>query len=142
MSTQIFSKAVNPFSVVNCFLLSGSDHVLNQPFAVYGQKERALSLLKRSFEINPRGEANPGSLNGTAYAIAGIGQNEGALNLLLVAVELFPNEANLFDSVGEFYLKLKQTENAIVFYSKALEIDPNYANAKSAREILEKLKAK
>jgi tetratricopeptide (TPR) repeat protein len=75
-----------------------------------------------------------------AYNLLGIGQAQAGLNLLLVAVELHPKEANLFDSIGEFYLNLKQNEKAIEYYQKALEIDPNYPNARVAKEIISKLK--
>lgn len=109
-------------------------------FALSDQKDKAMPLLKKSFEINPRGEASAGSLNATAYTLAGIGQTEGGLRLLLAAVELHPKEANLYDSIGEFYMKLEQNEKAVEFYTRALAIDPNYPNAANAKNILVKLK--
>ncbi len=106
-----------------------------------GQKENAKSLLKKSLQINPRGGASAGSLNSMAYNLKNIGQAKAGLQLLIVAVELHPKVANLYDSTGEFYMELKQNEKAIKFYEKALEIDPNYANASFAKRAIAKLKA-
>jgi tetratricopeptide (TPR) repeat protein len=45
-------------------------------------------------------------------------------------VKLHPKEANLYDSIGEFYLNKGDKPNAIEYYNKALEVDPNFENAK------------
>jgi len=60
------------------------------------------------------------------------GEREKALQAGKTGVELYPKEANLYDSLGEFYLKQGQKEMAIEFYNKALQIDPNLESAKSA----------
>jgi CubicO group peptidase (beta-lactamase class C family)/tetratricopeptide (TPR) repeat protein len=119
-----------------------SNATLGTLYVLAGQKDKAMPLLKKSLEINPRGDASAGSLNGTAYNLLNINQPEAGLQLLLIAVELHPKEANLFDSLGEFYMNLKQNDKAIEYYLKALEINPNYPNAKVAKETLEKLKNK
>jgi CubicO group peptidase (beta-lactamase class C family) len=59
------------------------------------------------------------------------------LSVLLDAVELFPSDANLFDSVAEFYLAKKDKTKAIEYYKKALEINPNLRSAIQALEKLE-----
>lgn len=86
----------------------------------------------------PMGLAGPGGLNRMAYDLAGIGKIEVGMAILQTAVELYPQVANLYDSVGEFYLKQGQKDKAIEFYNKALQVDPNFENAK---KMLEKINA-
>ena len=53
------------------------------------------------------------------------------------AVELYPSEANLFDSVGEFYLAKEEKDKAVEYYKKALDIDPDLRSSKQALEKIE-----
>lgn len=108
---------------------------------ISGEKDKAKAMLQKSLALNPRGGASAGRLNGAAYDLLSIGQTEAGLNVLMIAVELHPKVANLYDSIGEFYMNLKQNGRAIEFYEKALQVDPNYANASVAKETIEKLKA-
>ncbi|HEX7178056.1 MAG TPA: serine hydrolase [Pyrinomonadaceae bacterium] len=103
----------------------------------YAEPSGARELLLKAKEIDPTGVAGPGSLNSIAYDLAANGRRDAGLELLKLAAELYPKEANLYDSIGEFYALKGQKDKAVEFYSKALEVDPNLASAKSA---LEKLK--
>lgn len=107
-----------------------------------GQKEKGKQFLKTAAGINGNGLAGAGGLNGLAYDLAGIGQLDGGLALLQVASELYPQDANLYDSLGEFYLKKDMKDKAIEFYQKALSTNDKYPNAEKAKEILQKLTAK
>jgi len=98
----------------------------------FGDPETGRALIRKASAINPNGLAGPNGLNGMAYQLAGIGNVEAGMAILQVAVELYPKEANLYDSLGEFYLKQNQKEKAIEFYNKALQIDPNLESAKNA----------
>ncbi|MCB1024020.1 MAG: serine hydrolase [Acidobacteria bacterium] len=126
----------------NYALYPGSDKAnatLATLYIVSGKTELALPLFKKSLEINPRGEASAASLNGTAYALLGLGLTDGGLSLLRAAIELHPKDPNLYYSAAEFCVKLKQNENAINYYKKALETDPNFPDAKRATEMIAKL---
>ncbi len=105
-----------------------------------GNKEKGKEFLKKANELNPRGEASAGGLNRLAYQIQGAGLIDVGLEVLKVAVELYPTDANLYDSLGDFYAKKGVKDKAIEFYQKALEINPNYPNAEKAKEILKKLR--
>ncbi|HSK70630.1 MAG TPA: serine hydrolase [Pyrinomonadaceae bacterium] len=109
-------------------------------FAASGEKEKAAAQFKKANEINPRGAASAGNLNQIAYSLGSAGQPEAGLRLLQTAVELYPTAANLYDSIGDFHRRMGNKEKAIEFYTKALEVDPNYPNAAAARETLSKLK--
>ena len=76
--------------------------------------------------------------NSYAYYLKGEKKLDEGLKVLLDAVELFPSDANLLDSVGEFYLAKEEKAKAIEYYKKALEIDPNLRSSKQALEKLEK----
>ena len=106
-----------------------------------GDKDKGKEFLKRSAELNPNGMAGAGGLNQTAYNLAGTGLTDDALTLLLTASELYPLEANLYDSLGEFYSRKGMKAKAIEYYQKALATNPKYPNAEKAKEILQKLAA-
>ncbi len=101
------------------------------------------AALKKAAAINPspNGMASPGSLNTISYQIAGVGLLDDALAILSVAVELYPQDANLYDSLGEFQLKKGEKAKALESYKKALEKNPKFANAAKAEEIVKKLTA-
>ncbi|MFZ0062487.1 MAG: tetratricopeptide repeat protein, partial [Pyrinomonadaceae bacterium] len=87
----------------------------------------------------PNGPASAGGLNNIAYQLAGVGMVEEALAILQAAIEMYPKEANLHDSLGEFQLKKGEKAKALASYKKALEIDPAFGNAAVAKEIVQKL---
>ncbi|HEY7785546.1 MAG TPA: serine hydrolase, partial [Pyrinomonadaceae bacterium] len=117
------------------YLFHGIAQVINR------DSNGALASLKKGMAINPNGPVNPGGLNNVAYQLANAGMVDEALSILGVAVQLFPKDANLYDSLGEFQLKKGEKLKALESYKKALELDPNFANAENAREIVTKLQA-
>ena len=99
----------------------------------------AVAAFKKSSSINPGGPASAGGLNGIAYQLAGVGQVDHALAVLQVAIQLYPKEANLYDSTGEFLLRKGEKAKALASYKKALEINPEFSNAAAAKDIVTKL---
>ncbi|HYK21514.1 MAG TPA: serine hydrolase [Pyrinomonadaceae bacterium] len=95
--------------------------------------------LRKAASLNPTGAASAGGLNNVAYQLASVGLVDEALALLRAAIELYPKEANLYDSMGEFQLRKGDKVNALDSYRKALEINPNFPNAATAREVVKKL---
>ena len=95
--------------------------------------------LKKSVALNPTGAASPGGLNNVAYQLAGVGMVDDAIAILKAAIQLHPKEANLYDSLGEFQLRKGEKALALQSYSKALELDPNFPNATTAKEVVRKL---
>jgi CubicO group peptidase (beta-lactamase class C family) len=104
---------------------------------VFGEHDRGIAELRRSIAIDPKGRASAGWLNGTAYEFASIGKVDVGLEVLKAAVELYPKEANLYDSVGEFYLRAGKRDLSIQWYRKALEVDPNLKTAIEALKRIE-----
>ncbi len=59
-----------------------------------------------------------------------------AIKIFKFNVELYPGSANVYDSLGEAYLKNGDTALAIKNYEKSLELNLENASAKSALEEL------
>jgi CubicO group peptidase (beta-lactamase class C family) len=106
---------------------------------VSGERTRGKKHLERAFERNANGVAAASRLNQLAKSFAESGMIDQAVLLLLVAVELHPKVAGLQYSLGELYIKKGMKSKAAESYSKALEINPNFPNAESARAALKKL---
>jgi len=64
------------------------------------------------------------------------------LELLKLNVQLFPNDGNLWDSLGDAYFEYDQKENAIAAFGKALQLKPsdNCHWCNNSQEKLELLK--
>jgi tetratricopeptide (TPR) repeat protein len=84
---------------------------------------------------------NENVLNTLGYGLIGSEQLTQAVNVFRLNIEAHPTSANAYDSLAETYLRIGEKELARKFYKKALDIDPNYPNAKAAAEILKKLEA-
>jgi CubicO group peptidase (beta-lactamase class C family)/tetratricopeptide (TPR) repeat protein len=106
---------------------------------VFGERAEAQTLLTKALALNSAGLASADGLNRMAYQLAGAGKPEAGMELLKLAIEMHPKVANLYDTLGEFYMNKGEKQKAAEFYQKALEIDPKYPNAENAREILKKL---
>jgi CubicO group peptidase (beta-lactamase class C family) len=102
---------------------------------------RAQSVLRKSAGLSPTGPASAGGLNTLAYQLSGVGLVDDAMTILHIAVELYPQDANLYDSLGEFQLKKGDKAKSFELYKKALELNPKYGNAAKAKEIVTRLGA-
>lgn len=65
---------------------------------------------------------------------------EGAIFVFQLNVELFPQSANAWDSLGEGYWKAKQIPKSIECYNKAIELDPKGETGDNARAMLKQIK--
>ncbi|MCG8307581.1 MAG: prolyl oligopeptidase family serine peptidase [Cytophagales bacterium] len=55
--------------------------------------------------------------------------SEQGINVFLLAIKLYPNSANLFDSLAEGYLFMSNKEKAIENFGKSLELNAQNQNA-------------
>lgn len=51
------------------------------------------------------------------------------INVFLLALYIYPTSANLYDSLAEAYFHNKDLKNAISYYNKSLELNPQNQNA-------------
>ncbi|MEX0313893.1 MAG: tetratricopeptide repeat protein, partial [Allomuricauda sp.] len=81
-------------------------------------------------EKNPSFQLPEGNLNllGLQLVINPETSEQG-IPVLLLATELYPNSANLFDSLAEAYLFLGNNEKAIKNFEKSLELNAQNQNA-------------
>ena len=53
-----------------------------------------------------------------------------AKEIFKINMELHPKKSNVFDSMGDYYRNEKDTANAIIYYKKALAINPENRSSK------------
>lgn len=76
-------------------------------------------------------------LNAAGYRLMAAQRIEQAIELFKLNTELYPDSANVFDSLGEALANAGKREEAIKAYERALLLSPNYP---SAVEALQRLK--
>lgn len=82
---------------------------------------------------------NDRHLNFFGYELMNDNKLDEAIEVFKLNTRLFPDEPNVWDSMGEAYMNKGENEKAIENYKKVLELDPNNPNAK---KMLEKLGSK
>ncbi len=75
-------------------------------------------------------------INSYAYSFLEHRRNKVAIKLFRFAIQLFPNNANAYDSLGEALFKDGQTQEAAAMYKRSLQLNPENQGAK---EFLKKL---
>ncbi|WP_235298730.1 S41 family peptidase [Portibacter marinus] len=78
---------------------------------------------------NPNYVKSENELNRYGYSLLWEDKPKEALEIFKLLVLEFPKGANGFDSLGEAYLALGHTSNAIRYYNKSLELNPYNYNA-------------
>lgn len=78
-------------------------------------------------------------LNDWAYRMLnGGGKPKEALEIFKLNVLLYPESSNVYDSVGEAYMKNGDKDKAIENYEKSLKLDPKNTNAVEMLKMLKK----
>jgi glyoxylase-like metal-dependent hydrolase (beta-lactamase superfamily II) len=67
--------------------------------------------------------------NRLGYRLLGTKKVSEAIEVFKLNVKMYPDSWNVYDSLGEAYLENGQTELAIKYYQKSLELNPQNANA-------------
>ena len=104
-----------------------------------GDSATAQERLRKAASINPTGLASASGLNNVAYQLAGAGMVDEGLTIIRTAIELYPKEANLYDTLGELQLRKGDKVKALESYQKALALNPNFPNAAAARDVVKRL---
>ncbi len=98
-----------------------------------GDKDTAVSLLEEASRNTPN-DWRVFNVLGAAYA--GKGLYEKAIGAFKVAEQLAPGVASIHYNIAQSYEAAGVLSEADYEYEKALQIDPNYTKAKTAREAL------
>jgi len=75
-------------------------------------------------------------LNEWGYSFLQKNELEKAVEIFKLNVILHPESANVYDSLGDAYLKIGNKELAIKNYRKALELNPEKKSARKALDLL------
>jgi CubicO group peptidase (beta-lactamase class C family) len=86
---------------------------------------------------SPAQKVDEGTLNGLGYMLLSADKTSDAIAVFQRNVHEYPQSGNVYDSLGEAYMKAGQKELAIQNYEKSLQLDPKNQNAV---EMLKKLK--
>jgi hypothetical protein len=78
------------------------------------------------------------SFNGIGYYLMNSGHLSAAIDVFKLNVEMFPESFNVYDSLGEAYMKSGDNEKATKNYKKSIELNPDNENAKEMLKKLEK----
>ena len=68
-------------------------------------------------------------MNSYGYELMGSGDLDGAIAMLRLNAQEFPDSGNVWDSLAEAYLKAGRTEQSAIYYRKSLELNPDNDNA-------------
>ena len=78
-----------------------------------------------------------GELNIYGYSLLWDYKIKEAMAIFKLNVEQFPNSSNVYDSLGEAYLKNDEKEKSLVNYKKSLELDPDNFNAEDQIDLIQ-----
>lgn len=92
------------------------------------------SVNTTAYEENMKNAEN--DLNNAGYFLLNHSKIKDAIDIFKKNVELYPKSSNVYDSLGEAYMKNGDTKLAIVNYKKSLELD---AKNENAEEMISKL---
>ena len=97
----------------------------------------AYKEIQKTDSLNPTIEQRV--LNRAGYNYLNNNNFKEALEIFKINMALYPNSSNTFDSLGDAYLKTKDTINALLNYNKALSINPeNRSSLRMLRKINKK----
>jgi len=102
-------------------------------------REKGASAAVEAFRPSlMRGDIPESSINSTGYQLLWSKKNADAVRVFQLNVELHPESANAYDSLGEACMASGEKELAIQNYEKSLKMNPGNTNA---TEMLKKLRS-
>lgn len=114
--------------------------VYSRMFTVLKEKDDAgFALLADELAEMKPGNKNAvaNNLNRLGYKLIHFNRIGDSIKVFQLAVKMFPKNGNLYDSLGEAYMKNGETAQAIKHYKKSLELAPDNTNAVKILKILE-----
>jgi len=112
-----------------------------QMLVLTARLQGAQAALPRYAEFKKSGSAKykveEGTLNGLGYILLSSGQTQDAIAVFRRNVHEYPKSANVYDSLGEAYMKAGKKDLAIQNYETSLQLNPKNQNA---MDMLKKLK--
>jgi tetratricopeptide (TPR) repeat protein len=76
------------------------------------------------------------AISSRGYVLLGRRKYKKAIDLFTFNIFAFPNSSHAYDSLAEAYLRMVDKDNAIKYYKKALEINPEFESSiKALKEL-------
>jgi CubicO group peptidase (beta-lactamase class C family) len=108
------------------------------------QLKGAQAALNRYTEFKKSGSAqsgvDEGTLNGVGYTLLSSGRTQDAIAIFQRNVDEYPKSANVYDSLGEAYMKAGQKDLARRNYERSLQLNPKNQNATNMLQRLNEMK--
>lgn len=102
-----------------------------------GKVEEAIIILRNLKSNAPANiELSERNINGMGYELVNKKNLPAALEIFKLNVEFFPDSFNTYDSLGETYLALGNSELARQNYEKSVQLNPGNENGKKVLEVL------
>jgi tetratricopeptide (TPR) repeat protein len=95
----------------------------------YDKALTAFKTIKEKDSLNPN--VSERRLNTLAYRFLRNEEYDEAKELFKINMALYPNSSNVYDSMSDLYFSKKDTVNAIIYYKKALAINPENRSSKA-----------
>ncbi|BDD05555.1 serine hydrolase [Aureibacter tunicatorum] len=92
------------------------------------KKEKASQLISRYKALKSKSDeytTNENTLNSIGYVLLEMNRTKEAIDIFKLNAEEYPNDWNLFDSLGEAYMLNGNSRKAIKFYSKSIKLNPH-----------------
>ena len=102
-----------------------------------GKQSEADALMEKGLAI-----ATEAELNTYGYQLIGTGSLDKAVEMFKLNIERHPDSWNVYDSLGEAYAAKGETEQAISYYQKALDMVTAENQKKRIGDILKGLRAR
>jgi dienelactone hydrolase len=99
--------------------------------------DHAPEIYAAMLKDQPDFKLDEGAVNHWGYNLMGKNHLPEATELFKLNVQVFPDSWNVYDSLGEAYMKAGQKQLAIDNYKQSLELNPANDNAKEKLKVLE-----
>lgn len=100
---------------------------------LHDDKTSGYAYILRAYDLLPTNEDARNNLvyyyNNEAYEMMNIGKLDSSFVLIDKALELLPNNPNLLDSKGEFYIRKGDFTSAVQMWNEIIKVDPNFLDA-------------
>ncbi len=137
-------------------ILSGAEDILRGKPCVLGKKSAAQLFwdnwyvrgfdagwnnLKEALEAKDSGYyIHPWEIHWIGFCCQKRNEKDSCLEVFKYSVDMFPDNFNLLDSLGEAYLAVGDRVNAVKSYKKALEVNPKCESSIKALKDLGEMK--
>jgi tetratricopeptide (TPR) repeat protein len=98
-----------------------------------GDYENALAAYREAWKKNPEDpDFSESQINRIGYQLLENGAMVKAIDVFKINVALYPTSFNVYDSLGEAYLRSGDKDRAILNYQKSLALNPDNEGGKKA----------